>query len=403
METERNISLRQLQTERAAFLAETRLQIDNPPNGDPVTAAFNDAVLVANVRIPACRELTHSYILGETILSPSYRNNKYLKAHQEPLIDARRREALGYPENFRDPAVWYDFMAKNLSDPQQPVYRRIQRRLDEPLQVNRRQRAKVVAFAAGALERRGSLEGPITVHEYGSAANLVMRALALHQIDRTPVLQQDNEVDDTATDVFNDLAGVTQNGGRNSYFGQGIGIEMMPPKTQKDFQWVKSCTLDPLQFDAYVPGGMEETNFDILLLASPPKPVTTLKADLLNLSRRQAAVLEENPADIVFAPHVLSQIPGQLDQAIETMLRYVKKDGLLIVNEYAAVDEDDPRQLRLAAGWYKDPFLCQTLILEAAAREEGFYPALLWDTAHCKRAKLAPGIGRLTSAFTAVR
>lgn len=371
---------------RADFLAELRSQIEFPPNNEEVTRQFHDAALFCNVKYAAYRTLTNAYLASEPVPVPSYWLNKFFKAHQIELLRPEMRDSWDYPEAFNDSAVWREFITTNLSQPDTQLYKNVFNNLQHRLQINRWKRKQAPAFLMGAMREHNT--NPFVVHEYGSAENLVLKALATRAIADTVVCSEGSIPDHRMSERFNSITALAE-------LGKGYGVEINAPTTEEDHHRIKGYTLDPSQLDSKSVDGREEDTYD-MLVELPPPSVKLISGDFLRLPDESAKELQQNKADIAFLSHVLPQNPGRLEEVLSTVLSNVKPSGIILVNEYASPDPANTKNLIYPSNWYSSRWQCATMGLLADRPEEGFFTIFNWETAHCERVRLVEeGLGRL--------
>jgi hypothetical protein len=137
----------QLDLDYEAFTASMRA-VEVRSKNEPVIEAFNEAVLEVLSQSEAYRDLTYGYLQKEQVPNPSYRLNKFFKAHQALLISDSVRVTRGYPDRFADSQVWVDYLTETVTNTSHPDYQKLQSILRRPLQTNRAQRAVIPAFVS---------------------------------------------------------------------------------------------------------------------------------------------------------------------------------------------------------------------------------------------------------------
>lgn len=373
---------------RGEFLAELRSQIDSPPNSEEVTRQFHEAALYCTVRIEAYRDLTNAYLATEPVPVPSYWLNKFFKAHQIELLRPEMREKWSYPEAFGGSGKWREFIIAHLSSPDHPVYANVCQNLQQRLQINRWKRKQALAFIIGGMQMERTTNEPFVVHDYGSAENLVLKALAIRAMTNTVVHNQENTPDADQTNAFNEIATAAE-------LGRGYGIEVDPPQAEEDHHRIKGFTMDPSQLDRRAPQGREEDTYDMLVMAPPPS-VISIRGDFLDLPHEQAKLLEEDKADMAFLSHIFPQNPGREKEIITKVLKNLKPNGIIMLNEYASPHPENATKLIYPSNWYSTHWRCSTLGLLASRPEEGFFPIFNWRTAHCEHVRIIQeGLSRL--------
>lgn len=377
---------------KQAFIFECLDQADNPPSGDPIIGAWNAAVVDGYQSIPAYRELIDTYVAGETVDNVSYQVNKNVKCLQALVIPDSIRHSIGYPEKFVDKNVCFAFIKANLSDRTNPNFIKLQKLLLEmPLQTNRSSRAKSIAFAATTQFLKNPIDYAPVVYDFGSSNNLILKALAIHMIDKTVVHDRDDKPDNRLSTLFDMYTSMAP-------FKEGVGIEANPPRTAEELEFHKSCTLDPRQLDREQSGTFEDV-YDVLTDMQPPRAISTVETYFPDIDKRNHRKLKNKKADIAFFSHSLCQ-NNNADQILKKMTEYMNPRGLIIVQDYLEVNPDRPSDIRFLDHWYGKKWLCKTVVLDMKDLSAGFLPIFEWETAHCKTVRLLPGIKKLTSEFS---
>ncbi|MDB5185138.1 MAG: hypothetical protein JWN38_946 [Candidatus Saccharibacteria bacterium] len=370
----------------AALFAEFGAQAEAPPNGDPTIGSFHAAAQESYATNQGFRNLINRYVSLETVDNASYQANKVFKAAHSLYMPFKVRTATGYPYGY-DELTWMHDITANLSDARSPQSIEMRANLRRPLQTSRDKRAIVLSFLAGALSQEREFEGGLTVHDYGSSSNHVLKSLALRHPNYAKIVDAQGHYDKSATRIFNMFSGFYKSG---RGLMRGYGIEAQPPTNNPRAQnWLKSCSLDPSQLDppreqvAGVKEFNDEDTYELLTEARPPQ-VHTIRGNFLNLSPEHHHKLASNKADLAFFSHVLSQNAPHISTISKNTMPLLKRRGMIVVNEYAEVPPDNPQTLNILDDWYASKWLCQTFVLSKASPELGFLPIIRWESSHCE-------------------
>lgn len=387
MKAEQVLTSAEFEHRRAAFLDEMQSEAVSPPQGDPIIGAFNEAAYEVYHSEPGYRATIDRYLQIERIGTPSYLLNKFYKPHQKALMPQRVRNQVAFPDIFSSAAVWKEWLTETYADPKAPASQELRYWLSQPLQVNRPERAKVPAFLSAIQSMRHAFtlaEEAAVVHEYGSAADLVLRAFALRMMGNARVIDQHGNEDQPLSFMFNLLT-------HTARLGEGVTVEARPPKTEEDRAWVAASTLGPSQLNSSGSPSIDTVEEDRLMTlfgAQPPAPITSLEGNFLRLSRYNQQVLTDKPADIVFLSHVLSQNRRRTERVIRGILPYMNPRGIIAINEYAGVDPRNPQHLKFLDRWYSQKWLCQTIVLDLADPDRQFRTLFTWETSRCEQVQI---------------
>lgn len=364
-------------------------------NAGPVTQSFFKAAFLGYMTLPNFRSSIDEFLASEKVENTSYQVNKVYKAWQSTLLPKSEREFWEYPANFRgDEDLCYEHLDYIFASPNSPGAQLFQKNVQGPLQVNRgKERAKIMALGlAFPLEQPKSREA-MNVHEYGSAAGMVLKALAMRRIAEVKIVNADGSMNNENTAIFNGLTYIPPR------FKEAIGVEMQPPKTDEDKQRIKAQTLDPESLDGNDPLGTQEKEFDEIMNFEPPQGIqriTLIEGDLLDLPEDAKQELSQKKAHVGFASHIFPENIGRLDELKEVIDTYTTDNATKLHTEYAYVDPDNPYEVVLLDRWYSDEFSCVTFVDVPGT---GFVPIIQWKTAQCRVGKLCPGIQYLTNTF----
>lgn len=356
-----------------------------PPREEQAIGDFHQASLEAIRSIPAYGRLAMWFAGVERVPNRSYQSQKWFKNHQGLVAQDPVREELGYPESF-SPDRWFEYISGKLSHTRSPEYRMLKHGLATPLKTNRWQRAKALAYVIAEQELSSPYihdEGPPVIHEHGASAGLILRALATRTMSETVIVDSTGSVDEVESAVFNVKT-------RLPTLGKGIGIDTHPPRTPKEREQVKYMTLNPSEYDRDNTQASHEETFDRLMLSPDPR-VSMVAGDIFSLPRSTNDKLMRTKANLALFSHLLESYPRQITRAIETILPFMRDDGVILINGYLRVHPDDPQQLIVEEDWYTEPWKCRTIGLNVRKMGLGFFTLVEWYDGHYDTGRLVHG------------
>jgi SAM-dependent methyltransferase len=97
--------------------------------------------------------------------------------------------------------------------------------------------------------------------------------------------------------------------------------------------------------------------------------------------------------DVVTLSTILYQVSDQDRSLIQEIAkRYIKPEGVVIYQDFAVKDRDDPTRLHFHDTWFNDRFPYHTLVYDPHSPEE-LQDIFGWENGRC--AKMITGLGRL--------
>lgn len=166
------------------------------------------------------------------------------------------------------------------------------------------------------------------------------------------------------------------------------GVDKKEPWDSHRAKWVRACTLrystllDHKRVDRY--NKVEEYRSDSITLVHGDATDPSIVADL--------DVVLPGRASVGMLSAVLNQYqesPKMVAAIIEHLLAVLDDDALVVVNEFAIPDPDDPTKLIFASRW--QPYSFNTMIYDCKRPSRGFHVVASWYNAQCTKVKLAKG------------
>lgn len=172
---------------------------------------------------------------------------------------------------------------------------------------------------------------------------------------------------------------------------RGVGVEPFPVLINKEGQedeghrrWIESCSFYPSELmnrqrlnmyrkldSMQIPGiEMRQGNFAVPYL------------------HERFPELPDEPFDMVTFSTVLYQMRDKhsfLRAMLENALRYVKDDGMIIVQDFVKLNQDFPNDLEFPDNWYDEPYGYRTLIYDMTDQKRGFQEFVRWKNGRCMK------------------
>lgn len=385
-----------LDYELQRFLSELDMQAQNPPAGDEFIAAYSAAfkeLLTEDLGIR--RELSYYYAqrhIYDKQYGPSYTHNKWLRAIQKQLM--RNAEIQNYPsEAWKQPGRWRaaitDILANDLVVEEfeyDVIHRETQSNVAE----------RYKSFKLIMLMLRDRLGVEPSVLDIGCSQNhgLMKLATGFH-FGKISAVELDSEgrphTDYEVSSKVNRLLKT------RLILGPSVGVDAIPLKIKKrnsiadEFEidpatreWVKACSFYPSEL-------LDESlvhEYDMLD-----------RIDSVNVGFEWLDIVDkslelgEGFFDAVTLSTVLYQASDQDRLRMqEVAKRYIKPDGIVIYQDFAVKDRDDPTRLHFHETWFNDRFPYHTLVYDPHNPEE-LQDIFGWENGRCT--KMIAGLGRL--------
>lgn len=393
MSQHRNVSSEQIDCEVQLYQTGLRSETEISDGSEPVIDAFSIALPELIDESEGVRELVAGYFAHEQIITHSYRKRKLFACTQLQLLDPKVRTAVGYPDEFDDPARMKDVLRELFADPRRQSYTATQRNLHRALQTNRSQRAVVLAVSSAALTGHQLFGEPTRFHEWGSAGNFVLKAMATQRFKDVSAIAADGSPDPKFAALFNFISHMSK-------FGTAVGIEAHPPMTADDHAFIKACSLNPSQLDTASSPSEDEETYD-LLSTMDFSAITDVKGNFFRLKAADEGMLRTDPSDIASLSFVLGQNQRHADALIQRILPTMRRDGKLIITDYVNVHPHNRTKLRFPKRWDSLDWPCKTVILDKSRLDEGFQTVLEWKTGVCETVRCGPDSAALGAPFAA--
>ena len=342
----------------------------------------------------------------------SFDVNRALRGAQHGLLLRRDRGEVDYPKPFYNSYLWKEVFQHIAEAPDEESGRIFQEDFTHHGgHANVTERYKAIALAARAFPER--LQGPKVLFDGGCSLNLGMTRLILHAIlaeDRSNnphqfehiTVKEHQQVD--GKDEFRTNPRATSIVRHQLTLPHdivtGVGVDIENPHTLENQVRFKADSFYPSELlippaDSHKQA-LEEL-YDLLLEhASHMDNVKFFQGDLARFDR---VMFEERfpgfEADISILSTLLYLMPESWRKnVIETALHYTKDSGILIINEFAHVDPEDPSSLKLEQHWFEKPFPYGTFVIfpEDPTR---IYEIFRWSNGRCRELMLGKDAARL--------
>lgn len=393
MTQHRSVSPEEIDCEVQFYQSSLRSDAEISKSGEPVLDAFSSALPDLIDESDVVRDLVAGYFAHEHLTGHSYRKRKLFACTQLQLLDPATRIAVGYPDGFSDPARMKDVLRELFGDTRSQSYRDTQKNLHRALQTNRSQRAVVLAVSAAALTGHQPFEETTRFHEWGSAGNFVLKAMASHRFKDVSAVAADGSPDLKFGALFNFISHMAK-------LGTAVGIEARPPMTAEDRAFIKACSLNPSQLDTASATSGDEEVYDLLSAMDFPS-ISDVKGNFFKLKAADERMLRASPSDIASLSFVLGQNQRRADALIERILPTMRRSGKLLITDYVAVDPHNRSKLQFLKRWEGSDWLCKTVLLDKGNPDQGFQTVLEWKTGGCETVRRGPDSAALGAPFAA--
>lgn len=364
-------------------------QTEHPQGQDRKISAFMEAIAD---KIYDPEQYVFRYLLIENLMDPrapgfseyNHATMKLLKAVQKPLL--AHRDEWDFPDGFDDPAVWSKAIDWILSDEMMSsdfAYDLFMRRN----QANIDRRYKSVPAITGIYrDYEGRFQDPLMVLDMGSSIGAGSDKLEAGSPFEPPTV-----VRETASGLL------VVDRTRTSYIGSLVTNYEVEQSTRVDIAnfsdpgarpWVASSSGYPSEHqnrDLYSDVvDKAEYNEDGREISN------VIPADVLSLESMLEAGLEPESYDVAIISSAHYEFPGgQRHKAWSNALRFLKPDGIVIVNEFAYVDAAG--HFRIHANFFDKLYKYSATVLDKANLDKGKQPFFLYDNGRASSLKLQAG------------
>lgn len=164
---------------------------------------------------------------------------------------------------------------------------------------------------------------------------------------------------------------------------EGLDIDQVDPDLPENIRWRMACSFYPSEL---ISGKAAE----VVDFENRIREVDTIKFFRRNIVDVTAEDLNSNTTphsyDAVILSTVLYQIPEYQEQVIDRAKELVSDDGLIIVQDFAVKDENNPRRLNFDIDWFAQDFAYRTFVIGERTEWE-FKEVLCWSNGRCKEVK----------------
>lgn len=366
------------------LLESLRIKARHPDGKDKYIGAY--AVAMAEV-VEEQREgdFLQTVFTHRPSLHGGYAANLLLRGAQKQKLDLQSEFAeRSYPEGYDAPGKWGGFLRRLISNANDyPDFsydmqvRNIQSNISE--------RYKGIKLAAH-MYRRSLGENP-TILDIGCSQNLGLKKIALvprFKFDKvkvrhhgrfgiSPILIDDVSRSLRANRLINSKLDI----------GPSVGVDL-PFDERNERQerlWARACSFYPSELlndnlrRRYV-------NFQN---ADTPDKVKIAYADARSPTQLDSAVGVKQKFDLVSLSTILYQLsPSNRICLLENAMKKAKKDGLLVVQDFAKVVDDHDGNLEFIDDWTKQSYSYRTNIIDMKHEGAGFKEAFAWESPRCR-------------------
>jgi len=393
MRQQRQISEAQLECEYDKLMQGLSAEASEGNSGEPVDDAYGQMLPEFLAKNPVAKNVVVDWLQHEPITNLSYRKRVIRSAGRAVMIHETIRYGEDFPSGFDDPDKWNTFANENWTSSDNHQFERWATHMNLPYNKNLHRRDVAAAAVAAAMQTRDgfSQKRPTVFRDWGAAAGLTLKALELRRFSKVPVVGENEELDKTATALFDFLL-------HTARYGEGIGIDRLVPKTTEELFHIKACTLSPSKLGTDSKPSAEEEEFDLLSMAQPQR-TKLVKGDMLMLPNGLRKRLHTQKGDIAMLNFVLGQNPGQTYELVKAILPTIAEGGKLLITDYVEVDAQDPQKIHLRNRWEGDGWLCRTVSLDADHPEAGFKTLFEYPDGNLDILRFGKDIGSLGYPF----
>jgi len=363
------------------LIAEYYAQSLRPPNGDPIIANFSSA-MVQVMQNPDARAFEGGLIQERPEkITPSYRANLALRAFIAWYIqmDPVNPEI---PETVED---WLPDIEATVfhAGPRQDQYKEIMTTFNTESNVTAREIIKVLVPYA----YRGRFDGPVDILDVGCSLNLGNKRLK--KLDRFPF--DYIEYGTTLTpdkkkvprlNVYPDLTSILNYAAKQPTINNIVGVDKSRPNDRR--WWPIAGSLYPSERkDALL-----AQRFNQLMNLGRVAGVNFVHGDFLDMNNGKLPGKHgQKKFDIVSLITMEYQHSAEEEQQIilENALRFLKPNGLIVVQDFANINPQNPLKLDFPDSWFNEPFLYKAMIFDPLEPEKGFQLFIQWINGRCSK------------------
>lgn len=327
-------------------------QGENPPGGDHSLGAFYKAVVAitdnGNTHVADLLNQTRQHrpdITTKHLANLLFRGIQFVEFGQGNLVY----------EKYKDPSEWHGELTKLLSsEDSRSTLARILRERSTTTTVYQRY-AGPYAIIAYLFDGQS-----VSVADLGCGGNYGLRGMEL----REPFKPID---DFTPDSLLSFLLGQKIN------LERGLAIDKESPDDQEVRKWRFACSVYPKELTQIPSLKLFEER-----LREKSQKVSFLQADLVHFDW-----LPESVTDVVIISTTLYQLnPSDQEKFLDQAKRLLKPNGVLVVQDFARKDPQNPMFLDFSSSWFGKGFSYGTF-LETARDNWKPLEALRWNNGRC--------------------
>lgn len=324
-------------------------QAHNPPGGDPVLGVFYEATLQTIDGGEPFSDLINGVKMSRPEITDKHLVNLLFRTYQFVKLG---QGDLSY--RHREDVTWWHAELSKIADQDE-------RKTFEQILLARSTTTTIYQRYAGSYAVITHLfDGqPVTVTDLGCGGNYGLRGIELGEPfkpvdDQTPQMQ----VNKLLLQPVNLLSGVS--------------VDKEEPDNEDVRRWRFACSFYPSELD-----GIEDLQkFEAKIRGS--QRVKFIQGDLLN-----ATFDPKQRSDVLILSTILYQL-GRQDQTklIERVRNWLKPQGILIVQDFAEKDPQNPSHLDFSESWFGRKFGYRTFIASQNL-DWRFQEILQWNNGRC--------------------
>lgn len=369
-------------------------QILRPPRGDLIIGAFAEAA-ARESNNPDLVSLLTSALESRPDMDPEYTAVLFRNALQWQFL---HRQVDGYPQEFYDPSRWQHEMRKLLEDKDgdEGGFACISKVMHE-YNVSANRPSRYAGLKLPVLWGGGySLDTKPSILDIGAGNNLGLKALASDPTKTFEPIEMVRRSEASLGDK--DLVTLQNSLNRSLYFPWHLddcyGLEITRHSSTFE-EYVFSCSHTPTQ----LLDSEKVANYINLMRKDVPNVHLRNGVDCTDPRQIEHALPPGKQFDMVNISTLLYMLPlAKRRQILEQALKLVKPNGMIIVQDFADVDQTmtadengNNFNLTFHSRIHADPYSYKTLAYYPFRSQEGFKELFIWENGSCQRAALGSG------------
>ncbi len=365
-----------LQEQLAPFHEAMKQKHERPDGDDVRIRAFAEGV---GALIKEDRHIAQSIVEYTGIrhrLSPNVQVNLLLRALSKQFLKDPEGYG-GYPEKYDDPRMWYKGANRVMYENKNSIstdnfYFDLWAR---NIQSNKSERYKVLPLLNEIYADRFA-DRKVSILDVGASQNQGLKQLRQSQkfpFSRVRTYTDTEYKTDPQKKVICEIVNNAISKGIN--LGMTVGSDIVPPNDPEVIEWTKSCSFYPSELM-----DKEKTSrYDAL--SRDVEDVDFVCADATEPDRLRS-VIDKDKFTITFICTMLYMLDNnQRKEVIKAGDNCTEEDGLVVVQDFARPDPEDPSKLMFYDTW--TPWRYNTMILDKTKPDLGFQEIINWKNGRC--------------------